>query len=49
MRVVSYNILNGGVGRADPIGEILAAQKDLASLADRRPVPAGPDASNGGN
>ncbi|MDB5327333.1 MAG: hypothetical protein JWM57_2902 [Phycisphaerales bacterium] len=26
MRIVSYNILNGGVGRADPIGEILEAQ-----------------------
>ena len=26
MRIVSYNILNGGVGRADPIGEVLEAQ-----------------------
>lgn len=26
MRIVSYNILNGGVGRADPIGEVLQAQ-----------------------
>lgn len=35
MRVVSYNILNGGVGRADPIGEILAAQKaDVIALIE---------------
>jgi endonuclease/exonuclease/phosphatase family metal-dependent hydrolase len=26
LRIVSYNILNGGVGRADPIGEVLEAQ-----------------------
>ncbi len=26
MRVVTYNILEGGVGRADPIGEVLEAQ-----------------------
>ena len=35
MRVVSYNILDGGVGRADPIGEILAAQKaDVIALIE---------------
>ncbi len=35
MRVVSYNILNGGVGRADPIGEVLAAQKaDVITLLE---------------
>ena len=35
MRVVSYNILNGGVGRADPIGEILAAQNaDVIALIE---------------
>lgn len=27
MRISSYNILNGGVGRADPIGEVLEAQR----------------------
>ena len=27
MRVVSYNILDGGVGRADPLAEILIAQR----------------------
>jgi endonuclease/exonuclease/phosphatase family metal-dependent hydrolase len=26
VRIISYNILDGGVGRADPIGEVLAAQ-----------------------
>lgn len=26
MRLFSYNILNGGVGRADPIGEVIEAQ-----------------------
>lgn len=26
MRIVSYNILNGGVGRADPVAEVLEAQ-----------------------
>ena len=26
MRIVTYNILDGGVGRADPIGEVLEAQ-----------------------
>ena len=26
MRLVSYNILDGGVGRADPLGEVLEAQ-----------------------
>ena len=26
MRIVSYNILDGGVGRADPLGEVLEAQ-----------------------
>lgn len=27
MRIVTYNILDGGVGRADPIGEVLQAQR----------------------
>lgn len=27
MRIVSYNILDGGIGRADPIGEVIAAQR----------------------
>lgn len=41
MRLVSYNILDGGVGRADPIAEILQAQKaDIITLleADELPV-----------
>jgi endonuclease/exonuclease/phosphatase family metal-dependent hydrolase len=41
MRLVSYNILDGGIGRADPIAEILQAQKaDVVVLleADELPV-----------
>ena len=35
MRVVSYNILKGGVGRADPIAEVLLAQKpDVVGLVE---------------
>ena len=35
MRLVSYNILDGGVGRADPIAEILQAQNaDLVVLLE---------------
>ena len=35
MRLISYNILNGGVGRADPIAEILqAAQPDIVTLLE---------------
>ena len=38
MRLVTYNILDGGLGRADPLGEVIAAQRaDLVTLieADR--------------
>ena len=44
MRVVSYNILNGGEGRADPLAEVLIAQRpdvvalveaDVPAVADR--------------
>ena len=35
MRLVSYNILDGGVGRADPIAEILQAQNaDIVVLLE---------------
>lgn len=35
MRLVSYNILDGGIGRADPIAEILdAAQADIVALLE---------------
>ena len=35
MRVVTYNILDGGVGRADPIGEVLEAQRaDVVVLVE---------------
>jgi len=33
MRVVSYNILTGGEGRADPLAEVLLAQRaDVIAL-----------------
>lgn len=35
MRIVSYNILNGGEGRADPLAEILIAQRaDIVVLVE---------------
>jgi endonuclease/exonuclease/phosphatase family metal-dependent hydrolase len=35
MRIISYNILDGGEGRADPLAEILLAQKpDIVALAE---------------
>jgi len=35
MRVISYNILNGGEGRADPLAEVLEAQRpDIISLVE---------------
>ncbi len=35
LRVVSYNILNGGIGRADPLAEVLLAQKpDIVCLVE---------------
>jgi endonuclease/exonuclease/phosphatase family metal-dependent hydrolase len=35
MRVVTYNILNGGEGRADPLAEVLEAQRaDVISLVE---------------
>lgn len=35
MRIVSYNILNGGEGRADPLAEVLAAQRaDIVALVE---------------
>ena len=35
MRIVSYNILDGGVGRADPIAEVLLAQRpDVVGLVE---------------
>jgi len=35
MRIVSYNILEGGVGRADPLAEILLAQRaDIVALVE---------------
>src|SRR3954452_5266755 len=41
MRVVSYNILDGGEGRADPLAEVIVAQRpDVVVLveADQLPV-----------
>ena len=35
MRILSYNILNGGEGRADPLGEIIQAQRpDVVCLVE---------------
>jgi exodeoxyribonuclease III len=35
MRVVSYNILDGGLGRADPLAEVIAAQRpDIVVLVE---------------
>lgn len=35
MRILSYNILDGGIGRADPIAEVIAAQNaDLVALIE---------------
>lgn len=35
MRIVAYNILDGGVGRADPIAEVIAAQNaDIVALVE---------------
>jgi exodeoxyribonuclease III len=35
MRLVSYNILDGGQGRADPLAEVIAAQKpDMVALVE---------------
>jgi len=35
MRIVSYNILEGGVGRADPLAEVIVAQRpDIVSLVE---------------
>src|SRR5205809_5157300 len=35
MRLVSYNILDGGEGRADPLAEVILAQKpDIVALAE---------------
>ena len=35
MRIVSYNILEGGIGRADPIAEVLLAQRaDVVGLVE---------------
>ncbi len=35
MRIVSYNILNGGEGRADPLAEVIAAQRpDVVVLVE---------------
>jgi endonuclease/exonuclease/phosphatase family metal-dependent hydrolase len=35
MRIVSYNILNGGEGRADPLAEVIEAQKpDIVALVE---------------
>ncbi len=35
MRVISYNILDGGVGRADPIAEVIKANRpDVAALVE---------------
>ena len=35
MRIVSYNILDGGEGRADPLAEVILAQKpDLVALVE---------------
>jgi endonuclease/exonuclease/phosphatase family metal-dependent hydrolase len=35
MRIVSYNILDGGEGRADPVGEVIEAQRpDVVALVE---------------
>src|SRR3954464_11326427 len=35
MRIVSYNILNGGEGRADPLAEVIEAQRpDVVALVE---------------
>src|SRR5438874_7607884 len=35
MRIVSYNILDGGEGRADPLGEVIEAQRaDVVALVE---------------
>lgn len=35
MRIVTYNILNGGEGRADPLAEVIEAQRaDIVSLVE---------------
>lgn len=35
MRIISYNILDGGVGRADPLGEVIQAQQaDVVVLVE---------------
>jgi endonuclease/exonuclease/phosphatase family metal-dependent hydrolase len=35
MRIVSYNILDGGEGRADPLAEVIAAQRaDIVALVE---------------
>src|SRR3954463_10912132 len=35
MRIVSYNILNGGEGRADPLAEVILAQKpDIVAIVE---------------
>src|SRR5205814_10597031 len=35
MRVVSYNILDGGEGRADPLAEVILAQKpDIVAIVE---------------
>ena len=35
MRIISYNILDGGVGRADPLAEVIEAQKpDVVALVE---------------
>ncbi len=35
MRLVSYNILNGGEGRADPLAEVIEAQRaDIVALVE---------------
>ena len=36
MRLVSYNILDGGTGRADKLADVIAAQRaDLVALIER--------------
>src|SRR5947209_7446965 len=40
MRIVSYNILDGGEGRADPIGEVIEAQRpDVVALVEAEQPP----------
>src|SRR5436190_23855800 len=35
MRMISYNILDGGVGRADPLAEVIEAQRpDVVGLVE---------------